>query len=66
MFALFAGDVYYPYGGWGDFKGMFTTVEEAKDFFDKGERWGDDHIHHWNWYQVVNLETKEIVERGPF
>lgn len=29
MFYLFAGDTFYPNGGWGDFKGHFISFEEA-------------------------------------
>ena len=28
-FILFAGDDYYPQGGWGDFRGFFDTIEEC-------------------------------------
>ena len=28
-FALFLGDDYYPDGGWRDFVGFFTTMDEA-------------------------------------
>lgn len=28
-FILFAGDDYYPHGGWQDFRGFFDTIEEC-------------------------------------
>lgn len=31
MYMLFAGDTYYPLGGWEDFKGFYPSVESAKD-----------------------------------
>lgn len=30
-FLVFAGDSHYPGGGWSDFKGSASTLEEAKD-----------------------------------
>lgn len=65
MFALFAGDVYYPSGGWNDFRGTFDTIEAAKDRYLEGEMWGD-HNHKWEWGHVVNLETRECVLRMLF
>jgi len=40
-FLLFAGDFYYPNGGWDDFKGDFDSVENAKDWLegDGGADW---------------------------
>ncbi len=42
MFLLFAGDTYYPSGGWEDYRGSFATLESAVDAA-KG----------WDWYHVV-------------
>lgn len=30
MFMLFAGDHYYPRGGWNDYHGEFPTLEDAR------------------------------------
>ena len=30
MYLLFAGDSYYPRGGWRDFKGAFSTLTDAR------------------------------------
>ena len=32
MYLLFAGDNYYPCGGWDDYKGSFATEEAALEF----------------------------------
>lgn len=52
-YLLFAGEFYYPGGGWEDFHGMFDTPEEA-----------EAQIHamvgtyyHQQWAQIVDLLT---------
>lgn len=55
-FLLFAGDMYYPGGGWSDFMEDFDSLEEARN---GGRQTSDD------WYQIVDTETmKEVEERG--
>jgi hypothetical protein len=52
-FLVFAGDFYYPSGGWGD----FDSIDEAKDKLLK--------IHKdWEWSQVIDSETKKEVVEG--
>ena len=65
MFALFAGDVYYPGGGWHDFRGTFDTIEAARNRYLEGEMYGESK-HEWEWGHVVNLETREVVLRMLF
>ncbi len=36
-YMLFAGENYYPSGGWGDFQGYFITKEEAIAFIYHGK-----------------------------
>ena len=55
-FVAFAGDDYYPCGGWGDFIGSFDTMPEAKAAADAQERAG-------KWSHVVDLFTGETVGR---
>jgi hypothetical protein len=56
-FLVFAGDFYYPSGGWGDFQGDFDSIDEAKDKLLK--------IHKdWEWSQVIDSETKKEVVEG--
>lgn len=54
MIALFAGEVFYPRGGWHDMLGMFDTYEEAVEAFET------DAIR-VDWGQVVDLETGEVL-----
>lgn len=44
--------VYYPYGGFGDFKAAFHTKDEAKFWVDKQIEKGE-----WRWdnYQIINI-----------
>lgn len=50
-YLLFAGDTYYPSGGWSDFVKDYDTEEEADA--DGLSKYGRDH----QWYEVVDLET---------
>jgi len=52
MYLLFAFDTYYPAGGWHDYKGLFDTLQEAKE---AGLRCGIDI------FQIVSLEKLELV-----
>jgi hypothetical protein len=54
-YLLFAGDEYYPTGGWGDFISDFDTLEEAKKDLLSG-RFDKD------WYQIVDTQNKEVVD----
>ena len=51
-FLLFAGDRYYPRGGFEDFEDSFNSLEEAKDYAIKRAR---------GWFHVYDLEKREIV-----
>lgn len=59
-FGLFADFAYYPYGGMWDYRGDFATVEEARAFAKRpqGESWEEP----WDWFQIVDLRTMEVVE----
>lgn len=52
-YLLFAGDIFYPVGGWGDFIGSYSTPEEAKEAVES--------LAIINWWHIVDLETEEIV-----
>jgi hypothetical protein len=58
-YLLFAGPNYYPQPAWKDFKGTFASVEEAEQHVRS--------IHiAWveaDWYQIVDIETLEIVKQ---
>ena len=44
MFLLFAGDNYYPEGGWRDFQGAFMSIEAAEEHFRTYDRFDWGHI----------------------
>lgn len=49
--AVFNGYIYYPRGGWQDFKGAFETLEEAEDFVNR---------YPGDWWQIVDLQEGQI------
>lgn len=53
-FALFAGDNYYPAGGWDDFVGTYETLDLAHEAL-KDRRIGV------GWAQVVDLGHRAVV-----
>lgn len=61
-FIVLVGAVYYP-GGWSDYAGDAETVEEAKALALKKVQ---EHSSspQYCWWEVVYLETKEIVARS--
>lgn len=63
-FLLFAGDTYYPSGGWQDFKKSFDTVLEAVKTAAGNTKDTDLKGGTWDWWQVVDLETGKMVEEG--
>lgn len=53
QFLVFAGDFYYPGGGWDDFIGVFDSIEAAR----KG-------VPDKDWHQIVDANTLQIVDEG--
>lgn len=56
---LFCG-THKPYGGWEDFKGNFSTLDDALIYLRKNIE-PDER----NWYHVVNIETQNIIKEFP-
>lgn len=56
MFLVFAGQNYYPLGGWDDYQGSFDSIESAKQFADDLNDWLYD------WAHAINFETKEMTK----
>ncbi len=54
-FLLFAGSIYYPAGGWDDFRGDFDTAEKAQSAGQVS--FGDE----YEWWHVVDTETMKEV-----
>jgi hypothetical protein len=64
-YLLFAGDRYYPSGGWLDLAGRFATVDEAQTragFIRSGRHQLEQDDF---WWHVVDLNSGEIVARQP-
>lgn len=53
-YLLFAGDTYYPAGGWGDFVYQFADLEEAKLY-------ASEKLNRRKWWHIVDLEIGEEV-----
>lgn len=54
-YVIFAGDNYYPLGGWDDFQGSYKELLEAVEAA-AGLR--------LDWWQVVDGETGEVFRAG--
>jgi len=66
MFALFAGDTYYPTGGWDDLVGVYETLREAEVAANYGwkDRYDTDAVQPYDWYHIVDLDTRKVVSEG--
>jgi hypothetical protein len=54
-YLVFAGDRYYPHGGWRDFKGSFDTREEArKKALEYGQK--------YDWQQIIDIHSNVDLE----
>lgn len=53
MFLLFAGDQYYPSGGWGDFVAAFPTLNDAETAAAT--------LRQRQWMHIVDTATLDIV-----
>ena len=64
-YILFAGEDYYPVGGWRDFIGRYETKEEAIDLAKSMllRKYHPDTTN-YSWYHVVNLLDGEFVATG--
>lgn len=63
MYLLFAGEKYYPKGGWLDYKGSFETWKESKDFFIALHEKTKANYPYINWGHIVNSKTMRIAVR---
>lgn len=61
-FLVFAGDDYYPRGGFGDAQESFDTLDEAICY-------GHEHAHPYSdggfgWWHVVDMDSRSMVSEG--
>ena len=68
-YILFAYTDYYPLGGWNDYKGLFNSVEDAKDHYAKGfvPEWADEDVDPcerlpYESGQIVNATSLLVVK----
>lgn len=61
MYLVFAGETYYPNGGFEDFVGRFVSLEDARSFVNS-----DDRRLFWGWWQIVEVigDSVELVDSG--
>jgi hypothetical protein len=59
-YLLFAGDIYYPAGGWDDFVASFDLPAEARTHAES--------LHPCQWWQIIDghtgQEMKPVVIEG--
>lgn len=66
-FLLFAGERYYPSGGWNDFVLDFDTAEDAA-FAGRSlaeRRREQENLGHFSWWHVVDSQTLRVVYARP-
>lgn len=59
-YLLFVGGIYYPRGGWEDFRGSFKTKQAAKKAVCKFVK--DRGYDAFYWWHIVDSEKQEKVE----
>lgn len=59
-FAVFAGEDYYPRGGWADFYGEAETIEVAREKRDRAVSLVKNPSGHW--WQIVDIHAGTVVE----
>lgn len=58
-YIIFAGDRYYPNGGWEDYVGTAAELIDAYRMLADRRRSSTD------WWHIVDMATLEIVATGP-
>lgn len=61
-YMLFAGERFYPSGGWDDFLGAFDSTEGARAHVAALKP--RLHIEDGDWFQIVDTEAMEVVDKG--
>ena len=54
-FLVFAGENYYPLGGWKDLVGSFDTLEECETFLLAQP------VGKWEWNEIVDLFDPSLL-----
>ena len=63
MFALFAGDTYYPGGGWYDLVGTYDSLAAAQSAAAHGwpDRYEENAVNPYDWYHIIDLTTQKMI-----
>jgi hypothetical protein len=64
MYALFAGDFFYPQGGWQDLQGVYQTLTQAQEALSRIQSESDTDgglPDAFDWAQVVDLRRAHLV-----
>jgi hypothetical protein len=61
MYLLFAGDCYYPKGGWADWRGTYQTLLEATT---AAANLGTDGLEWWQIIEQYDDGTGQVVKEG--
>lgn len=61
-YLLFAGDTYYPRGGFRDLRGDYDTLEEARTAAEAGEPMIAE--SGFDWWHIFDTETKQVIDQG--
>ena len=61
-YLLFAGEDYYPEGGWNDFitdsDNIYSLVSDAKTLLKPSEKYV-----HYDWYHILSPDRKTLLKR---
>lgn len=63
-FLLFAGDRYYPRGGYTDLIATAFSEDELRDIVKENENKPQYGSNRFGWWQIVNANTHTIVDEG--
>jgi hypothetical protein len=55
-YLVFAGCLFYPGGGWRDFRGVEWSLDKAKELAERAAS-GYDHA----WWQIIDADTLQVV-----
>jgi len=61
-FLLFAGDRYYPSGGWHEFIGTFESIDEATQHVPAKALAKDEFGLPVDWAHIVDMQNHKIVK----
>ena len=63
-FLLFAGENYYPRGGYNDLIAKASTEDELREIISENENKARYGTGRFQWWQIVNANTHVVVDEG--